>query len=37
MMVPGVDFTDRFSPVTTDEALKLKIGITLYNKKKRWK
>jgi len=36
MMVPGVDFTERFSPVATDEALKLQIGITLYNKKKGW-
>ena len=34
MMVPGVDFTERFSPVATDGALKLQIAITLYNKKK---
>ena len=34
MMVPGVDFTERFSPVATDEALKLQTAITLYNKKK---
>ena len=36
MMVPGVDFTERFSPVATDEALKLQIAITLYNRKKGW-
>jgi len=36
MMVQGVDFTERFSPVATDEAFKLQIGITLYNKKKGW-
>ena len=27
MMVPGVDFTERFSPVATDESLKVQIGI----------
>ena len=32
-MVPGVDFTERFSPVATDEALKLQITVTLFNKK----
>jgi len=36
MMVPGVDFTERFSPVAIDEALKLQIAITLFNKKKAW-
>ena len=35
-MAPGDDFTERFSPVATDEALKLQIAITLYNKKKWW-
>ena len=28
MMVPGVDFTERFSPVATDESLKLQIAVT---------
>jgi len=36
MMVPGVDFTESFSPVATNESLKLQIGITLYNKYKGW-
>ena len=36
MMIPGVDFTEIFSPVATDEVLKFQIGITLYNKKKGW-
>ena len=36
MMVPGVDFTERFSPVATDEALKLQIAATLFNKKNGW-
>ena len=35
-MVPGVDFTERFSPVATDEALKLQIAATLFNKKNGW-
>ena len=30
MMVPGVDFTERFSPVATDESLKLQIAVTLF-------
>ena len=29
MMIPGVDFTERFSPVSTDEALRIQIGINL--------
>jgi len=29
MMVPGVDFTERFSPVTTDESLRTQIAINL--------
>ena len=36
MMVPGVDFTERFSPVATDEALKLQIAVTLYKKHLGW-
>ena len=31
MMVPGVDFTERFSPVATDESLKVQVGINLKN------
>ena len=30
MMVPGVDFTERFSPVATDGSLKLQIAVTLF-------
>ena len=36
MMVPGVDYTERFSPVATDEALKIQIGINLYFYDKGW-
>jgi len=32
-MVPGVDFTERFSPVATDESLRTQIGINL----KKWR
>ena len=30
MMIPGVDFTERFSPVATDESLQIQITLTLY-------
>ena len=33
MMVPGVDFTERFSPVATNELLRTQIGINL----KKWR
>ena len=36
MMIPGVDFTESFSPVATDEALKHQIAVTLYKKKIGW-
>ena len=36
MMVPGVDFTERFSPVATDEALELQIAVIFFNKKNGW-
>ena len=36
MMVPGVDFTERFSPVATDESLKMQIGINLFNYQNGW-
>ena len=32
MMIPGVDYTEKFSPVVTDESLRLQIAITLFNK-----
>ena len=35
-MVPGVDFTERFSPVATDESLKIQIGINLYHYDDGW-
>ena len=38
MMVPGVDYTERFSPVATDEALRLQISLTLlFYKSKGWR
>ena len=37
MMVPGVDFTERFSPVAMDESLKMKIGIHVYHYHDGWK
>ena len=30
-MVPGVDFTERFSSVATDESLKVQVGVNLKN------
>ena len=36
MMVPGVDFTERFSPVSTDEALRLQIAINLMFWYEEW-
>ena len=36
MMIPGVDFTERFSPVATDEALRLQIAINLKFYHKGW-
>ena len=37
MMVPGVDFTERFSPVATDESLRSQISIKLVFYVNRWK
>ncbi|MGB2452939.1 MAG: reverse transcriptase domain-containing protein, partial [Candidatus Poseidoniaceae archaeon] len=31
MMIPGVDFTERFSPVATDASLRIQIAINLAN------
>ena len=36
MMVPGVDYFKRFSPVATDESLKIQIGINLYFYDQGW-
>ena len=36
MMIPGVDYTEKFSPVVTDESLRLQIAITLFNKSVGW-
>ena len=36
-MIPGVDFTERFSPVATDASLKTQIAINLKNYKKGWR
>ena len=37
MMVPGVDFTERFSPVATDAALKTQVTLNLKKYKKGWR
>ena len=37
MMVPGVDFTERFSPVATDAALKTQVALNLKQYKKGWR
>ncbi len=37
MMVPGVDFTERFSPVATDEALKTQLAINLKKYNQGWR
>jgi len=37
MMVPGVDFTERFSPVTTDKLLRTQIAINLKYWKLGWR
>lgn len=34
MMIPGVDYTEKFSPVATDEARHLQIALTLWMKGK---
>ena len=34
MMIPGVDYTEKFSPVATDEAKSLQIALTLWFKGK---
>ena len=36
-MVPGADFTERFSPVATDEALKTQLAINLKKHKQGWR
>ena len=36
-MIPGVDFTERFSPVATDESLQIQIALTLYCYSDGWR
>ena len=36
MQVPGVDFIDSFSPVTSDTSTRILIGLTLYYKYYWW-
>ena len=36
MMVPGVDFTERFSPVATDQSLRIQIAINLKYRNDGW-
>ena len=31
MQVPGVDYTEKFSPVATDTSLRVLVGMTLYH------
>ena len=35
-MVPGVDFTERFSPVATDQSLRIQIAINLKYRNDGW-
>ena len=37
MMIPGVDFTERFSPVATDASLRIQIAINLKFYAKGWR
>ena len=37
MMIPGVDFTERFSPVATDASLRIQIAINLKFYSKGWR
>ena len=37
MMIPGVDYTERFSPVATDASLRIQICLTLAYYKKGWR
>ena len=37
MMVPGVDFTERFSPVATDASLKTQVAINLKKYRDGWR
>jgi hypothetical protein len=41
MQIPGVDYTESFSPVATDTSIRLMIGLYLYFNKhkidKQWK
>ena len=34
--VPGVDFKESFSPVTSDTCKSILIGLTLYNEEEGW-
>ena len=36
MQVPGIDFTEKFSPVATDTSTRIIIGITLYYTEDGW-
>ena len=37
MMIPGVDYTERFSPVATDASLRIQICLTLAYYKQGWR
>jgi hypothetical protein len=36
MQVPGVDFTESFSPVATDSTIRIGIGLTLFYEEENW-
>ena len=36
MQVPGVDYKESFSPVSTDTLKRILIGLILYHKEKLW-
>ena len=36
MQIPGVDYTESFSPVATDTAIRILLGLTLFYESKGW-
>jgi hypothetical protein len=36
MQIPGIDYTERYSPVATDSSTRLLIAMTLWNEDKGW-
>ena len=36
VMIPGVDYTESFSPVATDTTIRVGIGVALYRQGEGW-